>query len=176
MTQQKSSSKARRIVLDTNVILHDAQAIFKFKGAFLHIPITVIEEIDTFKREMGENGRNARQFSRFIDVLRGEGSLAQGVKLEKSDATLVVTTDNYVNVLPPDLNPEKADSRILGTAIHLKAQHPNDEVELVTKDINLRIKADVYGVIAKDYEPDSVSVDEMYEGYIEIEVDPHLID
>src|SRR5690606_25836748 len=142
----------------------------------LHVAMTVIEEIDTFKRELGENGRNARQFSRFIDVLRSEGSLANGVKLEKSDATLIVTTDNYVGNLPKDLNPEKADSRILGTAIHLKDQYPNDDVELVSKDINLRIKADVYGVIAKDYEPDSVSVDELYAGYIEIEVDPNLID
>jgi len=176
LAQTNSSGKVRRIVLDTNVILHDAQAIFKFKGAILHIPITVIEEIDTFKREQGENGRNARQFSRFIDVLRSEGSLAKGVKLEKSDATLIVTTDHHVDVLPPDLNPEKADKRILGTAIHLKKQNPNDDVELVSKDINLRIKADVYGVIAKDYEPDSVSIDEMYVGYSEIEVDPNLID
>ncbi len=169
-------SNVKRIVLDTNVILFDAQAIFKFKDAFIYIPITVIEEIDTFKRELGENGRNARQFSRFIDVLRANGSLSEGVKLDKCNGTLIITTDNYTQNLDKLLDPEKADSRILATAIHLQAHHRNDNVELVSKDINLRIKADVFGVIAKDYEPDSVSMDEFYSGYMDIEVDAEAIE
>lgn len=166
----------RRVILDTNVILFDAQAIFKFKDAFVYIPITVIEEIDTFKRELGENGRNARQFSRFIDVLRSQGSLATGVKLDKGGGTLIITTDNYTQNLDKSLDPDKADSRILATAIHLQAHHRNDVTELISKDINLRIKADVFGVSARDYEPDSVSMDEMYSGYIEVEVDSEAID
>jgi PhoH-like ATPase len=171
-----AQTKVRRIVLDTNVILFDAQAIFKFNNAYIHIPITVIEEVDTFKREMGETGRNARQFSRFIDDLRGKGSLATGVKLEKNDSYVVITTHDHTEGVAMSMDPHKADTRILGAAFHLQKTHPNDEVELVSKDINLRIKADVYGLKAKDYEPDSVSIDELYSGYSEIDVDPALID
>ncbi len=171
-----AQSKVRRVVLDTNVILFDAQAIYKFKNSIIHIPITVIEEIDTFKREMGETGRNARQFSRFIDVLRGDGSLAQGVRLEKSDSTLMITTDVHTSELPAHMDVAKADTKILGTALHLKKQFSSDQVELISKDINLRIKADVCGISAKDYEPDNVSIDELYTGYTEIEVEPSVID
>ena len=71
--------KRRKVVIDTNVILFDAFALLKFDGADIHIPFAVIEEVDKFKRDQGENGRNARQFSRFVDVLRNKGSLAQGV-------------------------------------------------------------------------------------------------
>jgi PhoH-like ATPase len=71
----------RKIVVDTNVILFDALAINKFKNADIYIPFSVIEEIDRFKRDLGENGRNARHFSRFVDVLRDQGSLSQGVSL-----------------------------------------------------------------------------------------------
>lgn len=172
----KSKSKTRRIVLDTNVILFEAQSIFKFQDCEIHIPISVIEEIDRFKRDIGENGRNARQFSRFIDVLRSEGSLAKGVRLEKTNSILYISVDiNLVDALE-GYDEEKADNRILGTAIHLQKAFPDSTVELITKDINLRIKADVFGVKARDYEPDSVSVEELYAGYVEISVNPGVID
>ena len=83
----------RKIVIDTNVILFDALAINKFRNADIYVPFVVIEEIDRFKRDLGENGRNARQFSRFIDVLRGKGSLAEGVLLENSGSYLYVSSD-----------------------------------------------------------------------------------
>ncbi len=166
----------RHIVIDTNIILFDAQAIFKFKNSCLYIPMMVIEEVDTFKRELGENGRNARQFSRFIDTLREEGSLADGVKLEKSASLLIVHTYSNGAILPKDLDPEKADTKILGTALELQKKYKRDSVELISKDINLRIKADVYGITAKDYEPDSIAIEELYAGYKEIEVDPAVID
>ena len=171
----KSKAKTRRIVLDTNVILFEAQSIFKFQDCEIHIPISVIEEIDRFKRDIGENGRNARQFSRFIDVLRAEGSLAKGVKLEKSNSLLYISVDiNLVDALE-GYDEDKADNRILGTAIHLQKAFPESVVELITKDINLRIKADVFGVKARDYEPDSVSVEELYAVFVEISVNPGLI-
>ncbi len=85
-TNTKVEKKQRRkVVVDTNVILFDAFAITKFKDADIHIPISVIEEIDRFKRDSGENGRNARQFSRFVDLLRDKGSLAAGVQLDNSE-------------------------------------------------------------------------------------------
>ncbi len=140
-----------RVVVDTNVILFDALAIKKFIDADIHIPISVIEEVDRFKRDLGENGRNARQFSRFIDLLRAQGPLSKGVRLESSNSTVYVNTDFEVAGMPRELDSEKADNRILATALALQKDYPNASVELVTKDINLRIKADVFGVNAKDY-------------------------
>ncbi len=165
---------SRHVVIDTNVILFDAQAIFKFKDADVYIPISVIEEIDNFKRDLGENGRNARHFSRQIDVLRSKGPLAKGVKTENSESRIFVTIDMMVDGMPKELNADKADNRILGTALYL--QKNGKSVELITKDINLRIKADVFGVKAKDYEPERVPVDEMYLGYEEVDADTALIE
>lgn len=168
-------SAIRKVVVDTNVILFDALAIKKFIGADIHIPISVIEEVDRFKRDLGENGRNARQFSRFIDQLRALGPLSKGVRLESSSSTVIVNTDFRIEGMPVELDPTKADNRILATALALQKDFPNASVELITKDINLRIKADVFGVNARDYEPEKVDVDEMYEGHREIDVDPDII-
>lgn len=168
-------SAARKIVVDTNVILFDALAIRKFRDCDIIIPISVIEEVDRFKRDLGENGRNARQFSRFIDTLRAKGKLSEGIPLEESHSVVYVTADIQVAGMPKELDAEKADNRILSTALALQKQFPNSSVELVTKDINLRIKGDVFGVVAKDYEPERVDVDEMYEGHRTVDVDPEII-
>jgi PhoH-like ATPase len=168
-------SAARKVVIDTNVILFDAQAIKKFRGADIHIPISVIEEVDRFKRDQGENGRNARQFSRFIDQLRERGKLPNGVQLEDSPSYIFVNSDFQVEGLGKELDQEKADNRILATAIALQKAFPTSAVELITKDINLRIKADVFNVNAKDYEPEKVDVDEMYEGHRIVDVEPDVI-
>lgn len=160
----------RKVIVDTNVILFDALAIGKFKDADVHIPISVIEEIDRFKRDLGENGRNARHFSRYIDVLRAKGPLADGVQLDGTNTRVFVNQDIHAQGLPAELDPAKADHRILMTAMGLHQRFPKFDVELVTKDINLRIKADVFGINAKDYEPERVSFEDMYTGYEEIEV------
>lgn len=175
-TNGSSKPKRRKVVLDTNVILFDALAILKFQEADIHIPISVIEEVDRFKRDPGENGRNARQFSRFVDTLREKGSLAAGVQPDNSQATVYINPDFSLAGMPTELNQEKADNRILGTAMALQKQNPRLQVELITKDINLRIKADVMGVVAKDYEPDGQSDEDMYEGYQEIELSHERID
>lgn len=178
MAPKKSQSQEneRKIVIDTNVILFDALAINKFQNADIYIPFVVIEEIDRFKRDLGENGRNARQFSRFMDVLRAQGSLAEGVKIEKSNSFVYVTTDSGTDGLPKEFEQIKADNRILGKAMQLQRLYPSARVELVTKDINLRIKADVYGVIAVDYRPESSDVEQLYEGMISLDVNPEMID
>jgi PhoH-like ATPase len=175
-TDTTVKSKRRKIVVDTNVILFDALAITKFQESDIHIPISVIEEVDRFKRDPGENGRNARQFSRFVDLLRGKGSLASGVQLDNSETQVFINVDYSISGLPGDLHADKADNRILATAMTLQKQYPKSKVELITKDINLRIKADVMGVDARDYEPDGNSQEDMYEGYLEIEVSPDKID
>ncbi|MCB0350692.1 MAG: PhoH family protein [Bdellovibrionales bacterium] len=177
MAAKKTEEKDRKIVVDTNVILFDALAINKFQNADIYIPFVVIEEIDRFKRDLGENGRNARQFSRFIDLMRSQGSLADGVKIEKTNSIVYVTTDSGGNEgLPKEFDQIKADNRILGKALQLQRLHPNSKVELVTKDINLRIKADVYGIEAVDYRPESSNVEEMYEGMLELNLNPEMID
>lgn len=174
--QNGSKTKRRKIVVDTNVILFDALAITKFQEADVHIPISVIEEVDRFKRDPGENGRNARQFSRFVDMLREKGSLASGVPLDNSESQIWVNADFATPGMPSDLDEKKADNRILSTALALQKQFARYKVELITKDINLRIKADVLGITARDYEPEGVTNEDLYEGYQEIELAAGLID
>src|SRR6185312_16176966 len=159
----------RKIVVDTNVILFDALALNKFQAADIYIPFSVIEEIDRFKRDLGENGRNARHFSRFVDVLREKGSLAEGVELETAKSYVFVISDFHFSGLPPSMNLGIPDHRILATAYTLKAQNPKAKVELITKDINLRIKADVFGIDANDYDPENTHLEDMYKGIKEID-------
>ena len=166
----------KKIVLDTNVILFDALAINKFRESDIYIPFSVIEEIDNFKRDPGENGRNARHFSRFIDVLREQGSLAGGVHLESAKSYVYVISDFAFTGLPLEMNLGLPDNRILATAFTLKDQNAGKDVELITKDINLRIKADVFGIVAKDYDPSDTPSEDMYKGVKEIDLDPGLID
>ncbi len=175
MTAPGREGAARKVVIDTNVILFDALAIRKFRDCDIHIPISVIEEVDRFKRDLGENGRNARQFSRFIDTLRAKGKLSEGIHLDEANSIVYVNADFEVVGMPRELDAEKADNRILATALALQKQFPKSSVELVTKDINLRIKGDVFGVVAKDYEPERVDVDEMYEGHRVVDVEPDII-
>jgi PhoH-like ATPase len=166
----------RKVVVDTNVILFDALAINKFHSADIYIPFSVIEEIDRFKRDLGENGRNARHFSRFVDVLRDKGPLANGVSLESSKSFVYVISDFHFEGLPSEMNLNVPDHRILATAYTLMRQNKKSAVELVTKDINLRIKADVFGIDAMDYDPENTHVEDMYKGIKEIELNPDQID
>ncbi len=161
-----------KVVLDTSVVLYDALSLNVFKETDIHIPLSVIEEIDRFKRDMGENGRNARQFSRFMDTLRNRGSLTDGVSLKSG--SYVYVNMSTISEEFTDLDNSKADNRILGTALLLQRQFPNSKIELISKDINLRVKSDVFGISSKDYDPDRVaSVEDMYTGirHIDIEID-----
>jgi PhoH-like ATPase len=176
VTKDSTGSKIKKVVVDTNVILFDALAFTKFKNVHVHVPISVIEEVDRFKRDPGENGRNARQFSRFVDMLRSKGSLAAGVPLDHHNTVVFINADFNVEGLPRELDSSKADNRILATAMGLRQQFPDASVELISKDINLRIRADVLGVAARDYEPDNQSQEELYEGYLEIDVEQAEID
>jgi PhoH-like ATPase len=161
-------------VLDTNVLLHDPRAIFSFEDNDVVIPIVVIEELDKFKKGVDEIGRNARQISRILDELRLKGKLSVGVKLESGGNLRVELNHQSPSVLPNELIAAKADNRILSTALNLK----NDglPVILVTKDTNLRIKADALGMTAEDYESDTITLDELYSGETELLVAPGAID
>lgn len=155
-------------VLDTNVLLHDPQALFSFEDNDLIIPMTVIEELDRFKKELSETGRNARQFSRIIDGLRNKAKLIEGVRLETGSLLRVdLYTEEHMKCLPPELRVDRGDNRILAVALDVKSRSESPVV-FVTKDINLRIKADVVGLTAEDYESDKVSLDELYTGTTEV--------
>ncbi len=165
----------KAFILDTNVLLFDPQALFKFGNNDVVIPIVVIEEIDRFKREMSENGRHARLFSRLIDEMRADGELSKGVKLPNA-GLLTVELGASHQPLPMELQMDKADNRILALAISLKKEQPKRPVVFVTKDVNLRIKADALGITAVDYEPSSVEPDQLYTGTTTLSVDSHLVD
>lgn len=164
----------KAFILDTNVLLFDPQAFHKFGNNDVIIPIVVIEEIDRFKRDMSENGRNARLFSRLMDEMRGTGELSKGVKLGNG-GTLSIELGQF-HTLPSDLPLDKADNRILALAISVKKEHPKRPVVFVTKDTNLRIKADALGIAAEDYEPSSVEPEALYTGTSIISIDAHLVD
>ena len=167
----------KSFILDTNVLLYDPQAIFKFQDNDIIIPITVIEEIDRFKKDMNETGRNARQFSRFLDELRKKGSLSTGIGLESGGTLRVeIYEEKVMKRLPPELREERGDNRILAVAVDVKQKDPRLPVIFVTKDTNLRIKADAIGLVAEDYESDKVDIEELFAGFAELEVGPELID
>ena len=167
----------KSFILDTNVLLYDPQAIFKFQENNIIIPITVIEEIDRFKKDMNETGRNARQVSRFLDDLRKKGSLSSGIGLETGGTLRVeIYEERVMKQLPPELRVDRGDNRILAVAFDVKEKAGERPVILVTKDTNLRIKADAIGLVAEDYESDKVDIEELYPGFTEVAVEPDLID
>ncbi len=161
-------------VLDTNVLLHDPRAIHAFEDNDVVIPIVVIEELDKFKKGIDEMGRNARQVSRILDEYRQRGNLSKGVKLDCGGDLRVELNHQSPQHLPSELIATKADNRILATALNLK--HDNLPVILVTKDTNLRIKADAVGLRAEDYESDTITLDELYAGETELTVEPGAIE
>ncbi len=153
----------KTFILDTNVLLLDPLAINKFgSDNKVFIPLTVIEELDKFKKDQNENGRNARYFSRLIDGFRSEGSLFKGIKLENGGMLQVSVTKGYKGTAPSELRLDLNDNLILAAAMNLKDAGEN--VTLITKDINLRLKSDAVDIHAEDYETTDVSIEELYSG------------
>lgn len=165
-------------IIDTNVLLHDPQALERFADNDIVIPMIVIEELDNFKTLADERGKNARLVSRHLDELRKKGKLGQGVKLE-GGGTLKVEFPKE-NILPTGFTFHKADNDILNTAYfyHKKESSKSNHkpVIIVSKDTNLRIKAEAIGVDAQDYNADKVNYNELYLGSREVEMSPDKID
>ncbi len=163
----------KTFVLDTNVLLFDPQAIFKFSDHTIFIPFVVIEELDRFKKDQNENGRNARQFARIVDELRAKGSLAQGVQLENGGtlqiAAISLSEIEQVSGLDSQLN----DNSILITCLALKKR--GYQIVLITKDINLRLKADALLLPSEDYETSDLTVEELYSSQKEINLSDELL-
>ncbi len=165
----------KNYVLDTNVLLHDPEAHRAFEDNTVNIPITVIEEIDRFKKNLDEIGRNARHVSRYLDGLRLSGDLREGIQTEGGGTVRVLFGLNYVDRLPPELAVGKGDNRILAVCLALKDTE-DLPVVFVTKDTNLRIKANALGIRAEDYERGKVRPDEMYTGAAEVSVPKDAVD
>jgi PhoH-like ATPase len=162
----------KNYVLDTNVLLHDPNSLLYFDENNVLIPIDVIEEIDHFKRESTELGQNARTVSRTLDALRGQGTLNHGVKLKNGGNLRIIFHEFAKNGKSEQfiLGDSSVDNRILALALDVKKSNPKQPTILVSKDINLRIKADALGLQAEDYETDRVLIKDLYTGMVEISI------
>jgi len=176
----------RLFVLDTNVLMHDPSAIFRFQEHDLFLPMMVLEELDNNKKGRSEVARNARQASRFIEELivdAGQEQIEAGIILNsvltsneddnKSSGRLFFQTRSYEAALPDYLPGSLPDNNILGTTLALSEKFNTHDITLVTKDINLRIKAAALGIKVEDYHNDRVleDVDLLYTGAIKLKED-----
>jgi PhoH-like ATPase len=164
----------KNFILDTNVLLHDPRSIFGFGDNNVVVPIYVIEEIDNFKRDLSSLGRNARQVSRYLDEFRLLGKLGDGVSLgpERGTIRVVITERQLAKEMTTDGH--AIDNRILATALDLRDREHLPAV-FVTKDTNLRIRADALGLHAEDYDVEEVNLDTMWSGVAEVDVDAQQV-
>ena len=165
---------AKNYVLDTNVLLHDARAIYAFADNNVIIPIYVLEEVDTFKKDQSELGRNARQIARELDQFRSDGGLSHPQKMENGGTVRVALSKN------PPKNPgsdsRSMDQRIIEIALEVRDSDPKTPTVLVTKDVNMRVRGDALGLASVDFEPERIQIDELYTGNRDLLVPPGTID
>ena len=151
-------------VLDTNVLLHNSEAVSSFADNYVVLPMTVIEELDRFKSHSDELGRNARRVVRHLDALRGNGSLSKGVVMDNGGTLIIVLEGSDSKLAGMDMT--VPDNRILSVAY---AMHQQGKVVIfVSKDINARLKADALGLDVMDFEKQKVNFDELYNGHRQI--------
>jgi PhoH-like ATPase len=160
----------KNFILDTNVLLHDPRSIFGFGDNNVVVPIVVIEEIDNFKRDLSSLGRNARQVSRYLDEFRLLGKLGDGVSLGPERGTIRVVISDRKLGKEVTTDGHAVDNLILATALDLRDREKVPAV-FVTKDTNLRIRADALGLHAEDYDVEEVNLDTLWTGVDEVDVD-----
>ena len=179
--RDKSRSAATKLfVLDTNVLMHDPTSLFRFEEHDVFLPMQTLEELDNNKKGLSEVARNARQASRFLDeiVSRATGRIEAGIDIARHDADtatgrLFLQTEVLNGALPASLATGKADNQILGVVMALAERESGRSVILVSKDINMRIKAHALGLAAEDYYNDKVleDTDVLYTGARELAAD-----
>jgi len=176
---EKPQDRPRLFVLDTNVLMHDPTALFRFKEHDIFLPMVVLEELDKGKKGTSEVARNVRQTSRFLDELMchvPQQAISSGIPLntlklngniDQLSGHLFIQTRPVSVQLPATLPGNTPDNNILATALSLQTEHPDKRIILISKDINLRIKATVLGIRAEDYSSDQVleDVDLLYNGF-----------
>jgi PhoH-like ATPase len=166
----------KNFVLDTNVLLHDPEAIISFEDNDVIIPIYVIEEVDSFKKDLSELGRNARHVSRKLDELRTNGRLVDGVQIggdNKGTVRVAITKKE----LPSEyaLAGRSADNRILATALEVQQKDPDTPLVFISKDINLRIRAAALGLEVQDYSVERIEISDLYSGVYEISTSSEVL-
>lgn len=171
-------NKRKKFIIDTSVLLYDANCIKNFHGNDLILPLVVLEEIDKFKSREGILGENAREINRFLDDLRSKGSLFKGIEIEDYDLKIKVSLNyDFENL---NLSKENNDNWIIACANwHRNNEYSEESLKIITKDINLRVKSDSVGIKADDYFADYISIKTeekgLYQGHIEIQVESELI-
>ena len=163
---KKPQGPTKLFVLDTNVLMHDPMSLFRFEEHDIFLPMIVLEELDSNKKGMTEVARNARQASRTLDALAGSqgADMSKGLPLDSTGhrdvgGKLFFQTQPLDMTLPMSLPQGKADNQILGVVQALRKQHAPREVVLVSKDINMRVKARALGLAAEDYQNDKTLED-----------------
>jgi PhoH-like ATPase len=176
---RKSAAPSKLFVLDTNVLMHDPTSLFRFEEHDIYVPIATLEELDQHKKGMSEVSRNARQASRFLDeILRQHAEIESGIPLAEhshkaATGKLFLQTEAIHTSVPVNLPTSKVDNQILGVVLFLGEKHAGRQVILVSKDINMRIKARALGLPAEDYFNDKVLEDSdlLYTGVRELPAD-----
>lgn len=169
----KTNGNVKHFVLDTNVLLHNPNALFMFADNEVIIPFDVIEELDKFKTNSDDLGRNARTVIRHLDSLRQQGKLSEGVNLPQIGGRIRVILEEDQK-LCPGLTANTADNRIICCAFSLMQE--GNRVVFFTKDINARIKSDAMGLVAEDFEAQKVDFERLYTGWREMSVPAGTID
>ena len=165
------NGRKKYFVLDTNVLLHNPEALFMFGDNQVVIPFTVIEELDTFKKGNDDTARNARQVIRHLDALRRKGKLSEGVHWNGHGGSVRIEMADHNP--PAALRGDAPDNRIIGIAYdHMKE---GDRTVFISKDINARIKSDALGIITQDFEAQKVDADNLYTGYLELPVPSDIV-
>ena len=173
---RKAAAPTKLFVLDTNVLMHDPTSLFRFEEHDVYVPIATLEELDLHKKGMTEVSRNARQASRFLDEMVSKlDNIEEGIPLNSSGhngstGRLYLQTQAITGDIPLSLPTSKVDNQILGVVLFLSQHYPKRQVILVSKDINMRIKARTLGLPAEDYFNDKVleDTDLLYAGVREL--------
>ncbi len=179
-------SDRKIFVIDTSVLLYDRNCIFNLKNNDIYIPMIVLEELDRFKSREGILGENSRYFNRFLDEIRSEGSLSKGIYPTelKDNKTLIKVVSKQCWEGIDTLDKSNSDNIILSNANYVKKNQENDSLKkviIVTKDINLRVKADAASLEANDYYADYSFIknkrdnDGIFKGYKEVHVEAGVI-
>jgi PhoH-like ATPase len=164
----------KNFVLDTNILLHDPRSFLQFGDNHVIIPIYVLEEIDSFKKELSDRGRNAREVARALDDSRRLGRLSEGVPLANGGVLRVAIGKR---AMPDPLRSAQiADNYILAVALEVRDAEPAVKTFFVTKDVNLRVRGDALGLLTTDFSAEKIEIDELYPGTRELDVNGSQVD
>lgn len=171
---EASAAPPKTFVLDTNVLIHDPGSLFRFERSQVVLPLAVIEELDHFKRLNDDRGYSVRQVIRLLNRLRSRGRLSEGVSLDHGGSLRIEYRKEGKLPLPIEGTSVPKDNDILATALFLRQK--GEVVVLISKDLNLRIKAEVLGLEVEDYEQEKAPVEALYRGWRELTVPRETVD